>query len=228
MKMKSEEILKKLKSMSDTKTVEGMAKFGINPNNTLGISIPTLREMAKEIGKNHNIALELWDSGIHEARLLACFIDDPAAVTEEQMENWIKDFDSWDVCDQCCSNLLDKTQFAYQKVFELTKRKEEFVKRTGFVLMACLAVHDKESKDEKFLRFLPIIKRESKDERNFVRKAVNWALRQIGKRNKNLNKEAIKTAKEILKIDSKAAKWIASDALRELTSQSVQKRLKPR
>lgn len=228
MKMKSEEILKKLKSMSDTKAVDGMAKFGINPKNTLGVSIPNIRKMAKEIGVNHDIAQELWDSGIHEARLLACFIDDPAAVTKEQMENWIKDFDSWDVCDQCCSNLLDKTGFAWQKIVKLTKRKEEFVKRTGFALMACLSVHDKTATDKEFLKFLPIIKREATDERNFVRKAVNWALRQIGKRNKNLNKEAIKTAKEILKIDSKAAKWIASDALRELTSQSVQKRLKPR
>jgi len=226
--MKNEEILKKLKSLSNPKAVTGMAKFGINPNNTLGVSIPILRKMAKDIGKNHDLAQELWNSGIHEARLLACFIDEPKSVTEEQMENWIKDFDSWDVCDQCCSNLLDKTQFAYQKVFELTKRNEEFVKRTGFVLMACLSVHDKTATDKKFMKFLPIIKREATDERNFVRKAVNWALRQIGKRNKNLNKEAIKTAKEILKIDSKAAKWIASDALRELTSQSVQKRLKSR
>jgi 3-methyladenine DNA glycosylase AlkD len=228
MKMKSEEILKKLKSISDPKAVAGMAKFGINPNNTLGISIPNIRNIAKEIGKNHDLAQELWQSRIHEARLLACFIDNPAAVTEEQMEKWIKDFDSWDVCDQCCSNLFDKTQFAYQKIFELTKRKEEFVKRTGFVLMACLSVHDKTATDKKFLKFLPIIKREATDERNYVKKAVNWALRQIGKRNKNLNNAAIKTAKEILKIDSKAAKWIAADALRELTSQSVQKRLKSR
>lgn len=135
-------------------------------------------------------------------------------------------FDSWDVCDQCCMNLFDKTQFAHQKAVELTKRKEEFVKRTGFVLMATLAVHDKKAKDEEFLKFLPIIKRESTDERNFVRKAVNWALRQIGKRNKNLNRAAITTAKEIQKIDSKTAKWIAADAIRELTSQAVQKRLK--
>jgi len=224
--MQCEEILEKMKSLSDPKAVADMAKFGINPDNTLGVSIPTLRNIAKEIGTNHTLAQELWESGIHEARLLACFIDEPKAVTEQQMEKWINDFDSWDVCDQCCSNLFDKTEFAHQKIFELVKRKEEFVKRTGFVLMATLAVHDKKAKDEQFLKFLPVIKREAKDERNFVRKAVNWALRQIGKRNKNLNKEAIKTAKEIQKMDSKTAKWIATDAIRELTSQAVQKRLK--
>lgn len=226
MKMKSDQIIKKLKSMSDPKAVAGMARFGINPDNTLGVSIPELRNIAKDIGTDHGLAQELWNSEIHEARLLACFIDEPKAVTEEQMENWINDFDSWDVCDQCCSNLFDKTEFAYKKIFELTKRKEEFVKRTGFVLMACLAVHDKKAKDEQFLKLLPIIKREAIDERNFVRKAVNWALRQIGKRNKNLNKSAIKTAKEILKLDLKAAKWIATDAIRELESKAVQKRLK--
>lgn len=224
--MQYNEILKRLKSLSDPKAVEGMAKFGINPNNTYGISIPNLKKMAKEIGKNHEIAQQLWKSGIHESRILACMVDDPKIIIEEQMENWVKDFDSWDVCDQVCMNLFDKTNFAYQKAVEWSKRNEEFVKRAGFTLMASLAFHDKNAKDEVFLKFLPIIKIESTDERNFVKKAVNWALRQIGKRNINLNKAAIKTAKEIQEIDSKTVKWIASDALRELTSQTVQKRLK--
>src|SRR4030043_47569 len=219
------QIIKKLKSLSDPKNIEGMARFGINSQKTLGVSIPVLRKMAKEISKNHNLALELWDSEIHEARILAGFIDEPEKVTEKQMEKWAKDFDSWDVCDQVCSSLFDQTPFVWQKLQEFAKRKEEFVKRTGFTLMACLAVHDKKSLDKDFIKLLPIIKREATDERNFVKKAVNWALRQIGKRNKNLNKEAIKTAKEILEIDNKAAKWIATDALRELTSQAVQRRL---
>ena len=142
------------------------------------------------------------------------------------METWVKDFDSWDVCDQVCSNLFDKTPFAYRKAIEWSKREEEFVKRAGFVLMATLSVHDKKADNKKFEQFFPIIKRESNDNRNFVKKAVNWALRQIGKRNLSLNKKAIKTAKEIQKMDSKSARWIASDALRELTSEKIQKRLK--
>jgi len=224
--MQYKEIIKKLKSLADPKNVEGMARFGINSNNTLGISVYVVRDIAKEIGKNHKLAKQLWDSKIHEARLLAGFIDMSEKVTEKQMERWVKDFDSWDICDQLCANLFDKTPFAYKKSFQWSKRKEEFVKRAGFVLMAVLSVHDKKAEDKKFEKFFPLIKKHSIDERNFVKKAVNWALRQIGKRNISLNKKAIKIAKEIKKIDSRSAKWIASDALRELTSDKVQKRLK--
>lgn len=202
-----------------------MARFGINPKNTYGVSIPVLRKMARQIGKNHILAQKFWDSGIHEARILAGMIDLPEMVTEKQMEYWVKDFDSWDVCDQVCSNLFDRTKFTYKKAIEWSKRKEEFVKRAGFVLMAALAVHDKEASDKEFLKFLPIIKKEATDERNFVKKAVNWALRQIGKRNSNLNRMAAQRAKEIQRLDSKAARWIASDALRELTSETVRKKL---
>ncbi len=203
-----------------------MARFGINPEGTLGVSIPVIRGIAKRHRKNHELALKLWRTKIHEARLLAGFIEDPACVTEKQAESWARDFDSWDVCDQVCSNVFDATPFAWKKVRQWTRRKEEFVKRAGFVLMACLAVHDKRAQDKDFLSFLPIIKREARDERNFVRKAVNWALRQIGKRNSALNAAAIKTARDISKIDFKAARWIAADALRELESKAVQKRLK--
>ena len=203
-----------------------MAKFGINTKKAYGISLYVIRSMAKEIGKNHELAQRLWSSGIHEARILAGMVDDPKQVTKNQMERWVKDFDSWDVCDQVCSNLFDKTPFAYKKVFEWSKRNEEFVKRAGFVLMACLSVHDKKADDKQFEQFFPIIKREANDDRNFVKKAVNWALRQIGKRNLNLNKKAIETAENIKKMDSKAARWIASDAIRELTSEKTQKRLK--
>jgi 3-methyladenine DNA glycosylase AlkD len=218
-------LIKKLKSLSNPEAVSGMARFGINPKNTYGIPIPVLRKMAKEIGKNHLLAQKLWSSGVHEARILAGMIDLPEEVTEKQMERWARDLDSWGVCDQVCSNLLDRTKFAHKKAMDWSKRGEEFVKRAGFVLMATLAVHDKEAGDKEFLKFLPIIKREARDERNFVKKAVNWALRQIGKRNLYLNRMAIKTAKEIQGIESKAGKWIASDAIRELASEAIQKRL---
>lgn len=221
-----EKYLKQLRSFSDPQAVAGMARFGINPDNTLGVSIPILRKMAKEIGKNHALAQQLWSSGIHEARILAGMVDDPGEVTVEQMERWAADFDSWDVCDQVCSNLFDKTRFAYEKAHEWSRRKEEFIRRAGFVLMAVLSVHDKDAGDEKFLEFMPLIKNGAGDDRNFVKKAVNWALRQIGKRNMDLNKAAIKTANDILKMDSKSARWIASDALRELTDKKTQMKLR--
>ncbi len=201
-KMQYEEILEQLKSLTNPEAVAGMARYGINPDNTYGISIPVLRKIAGEIGKNHLLALRLWSSGIHEARILACMIDVPELVSEEQIENWVRDFDSWDVCDQCCSNLIDKTEFAYRKANEWSDRDEEFVRRAGFVLMATLSVHDKKAGDKELLKFLPVIIGKANDERNYVRKAVNWALRQIGKRNLNLNRAAIETAKEIRKMDS--------------------------
>lgn len=223
--MKYREIIKQLKSLSNPEAVEGMARFGINPRNTFGVSIPNLRKIAKAAGKDHKLALQLWDSGIHEARILSGFIDDPALVTLEQMEEWVSDFDSWDVCDQVCSNLFDKTSSAYQKAIEWAGREDEFVKRAGFVLMASLAVHDKAAGENEFEKFLSMIKREAFDERNFVKKAVNWALRQIGKRNAYLNKLAVKTAVEIQKLHSRSARWIAADAIRELESEAVQRRL---
>ena len=223
--MQYNDIIQKLKSLSDPEAVKDMARFGINPENTYGVSIPSLRKIAKETGGNHELAQRLWLSNIHEARILASMIDEPEAVTERQMEEWVKGFDSWDVCDQCCSNLFDKTEFAHRKAAEWSTSEEEFVKRAGFVLMATLAVHDKKATDEAFAKFLPMIKRESIDSRNFVKKAVNWALRQIGKRNLDLNKMAIKTAEEIQQIDSRSAKWIATDAIRELTSEAVHKKL---
>ncbi|MGB6839283.1 MAG: DNA alkylation repair protein, partial [Microgenomates group bacterium] len=202
-----------------------MAKYGIKTGKAWGISIPNLRKLAKEIGKDHELAQKLWKSGIHEARILASMIDEVEKVTEKQMDNWLSDFNSWDVCDQVCMNLFDKTPYAFEKAKEWSMRKEEFEKRGGFALMACLAWHDKESPNSKFIKFFPYIKRESTDERNYVKKAVNWALRQIGKKNLSLNKAAIKTAEEVQKIDSRAARWIAADALRELTSEAVQRRL---
>jgi len=215
-----------MKSKADPKAVAGMARFGISSKNTLGLSIPTIREMAKKIGTNHQVAQGLWQSGIHEARILAAFVDDPSLVTEAQMEKWVSEFDSWDVCDQVCSGLLDRTPFARAKALEWSKREEEFVKRAGYVLMAALAVHDKKAPDSEFLRFFGQIEKGSTDRRNFVKKAVNWALRQIGKRNLKLNRAALELAQKISKKDSPSARWIAADAIRELKSEAVQKKLR--
>jgi len=223
--MNLEEIIKELESLSNPENVEGMARFGIKSKKAFGVRIPELRRIAKIVGKDHILAGQLWDAGYSETRILACMIDDPGMVTAGQIEKWVVDFDSWDICDQCCMNLFDKTSFAYKKVFEWSERDEEFVKRAAFTLMAVLAVHDKKASDEKFEQFFPVILREADDNRNFVKKAVNWAVRQIGKRNLNLNKKSVKLAEEIYKTDSKSAKWIARDALRELEGEKVQERL---
>ena len=223
--MQYDDIIKELESLSNPDAINGMARFGITPKRTYGVSIPVLRNMAKNIGKDRNIAQKLWESDIRETRILASMIEDPNLVTEEQMENWVKEFDYWEICDQCCMNLFEKTEFAYQKCYEWSEREEEYVKRAGFVLMARLAVSDKKADDKQFEKFFSIIKRESGDSRNFVKKAVNWALRQIGKRNLNLNEKAIKIAEEIQKMDSKSARWIASDTLKELRSEKIQGRL---
>ncbi|MDD5072339.1 MAG: DNA alkylation repair protein [Candidatus Omnitrophica bacterium] len=212
----AEEILKKLRSLSNPKNIAGMARFGINSRNTLGVPIPALRKIARQAGKDHALAQKLWAAGIHEARILAGMVADPDRITPEEMDKWARDFDSWDVCDQVCSNLFSYTPVAHKKTLEWSGKKEEYYKRSGFALMACLAVHDKKAKDAAFMVYFPVIKRESTDERNYVRKAVNWALRQIGKRNPKLRKAALKAAKEIYNIDSKAARWIAADAIREL------------
>ena len=223
--MQIEEILNHLKSLSNPEAIAGMARFGITPHQTYGVSMSDLRKLAKEIEKDHNLAQKLWNLDNRETRILASMVDDPRRVSEEQMESWVKDFSYWEICDQCCMNLFEKTKFAYSKAIEWSSNKQEFIKRAGFVLMARLAVSDKKAKDNQFEQFFPIIKREATDNRNFVKKAINWALRQIGKRNLRLNKLAIEVAKEIQEIDSKAARWIASDALRELTSEKVLKRL---
>jgi len=224
--MEYNEIIKKLKSLQNPKNVAGMARFGIRPKTkVLGIPIPVLRKIAKQIGKDNKLAIKLWDSKIHDARILAGYIAEPEKITKKQFEKWVKDFDSWDVVDQVCSACLDKTNFAYKNIFELSKRKKEFEKRTAFTLICCFTVHDKKMSDREFIDFFPLIKMAATDERNFVKKAVNWALRQIGKRNKKLNVQAVKLAREIRKMDSKSAKWIANDAIRELTSEKVIKRL---
>ena len=221
-----EEVLERLKSMARPDQLEGMAKYGMVVERRLGVSTPNLRRMAKELGQNHKLALELWKTGIAEARLVAAMTDDPEKLTEGQMEDWVKGINSWDVCDQVCMNLFEKAPLAWKKITDWSEREEEFVKRAAFALIACLAWHDKKAKDEKFIKLFPVIIGGATDERNFVKKAVNWALRNIGKKNLNLNRAAIETAKEIQQIDSKAARWIASDTIRELESEAVQIRLK--
>jgi 3-methyladenine DNA glycosylase AlkD len=225
--MQYSEIIAQLEAKHNPRNVAGMARFGITPKTrVIGVSMPVIREIGKKMGKNHALAMQLWKSGIHEARILAALVAEPGRMNEKDLDAWAISFDSWDVCDQTCSNLFDKTPYAWKKAVEWSGRREEFVKRAGFVLMAALAVHDKAAADKEFLKFLPIIKKHSTDERNFVRKAVNWALRQIGKRSLSLNGAAIKTAQAIARKDSRPAKWIAADALRELQSGAVQKRLK--
>lgn len=221
-----ESIVDELKRLGTPKAREGMSRFGIQTTHAFGISIPQLRTIAKKIRTNHALASGLWKTGIHEARILASMIDDPSEVSQDQMEEWATGFDSWDLVDNCCGNLFDKTPFAVPKAQEWSTRGEEYVKRAGFALMAELAVHDKNAPDKTFLDFLPTIVREAGDKRNFVKKAVNWALRQIGKRNVILNEAAIRTSMMIRNLDSRSAKWIAADALRELTSSPVRKKLR--
>lgn len=222
------DVLDSLRCRARPEQLEGMARFGMAVEQRLGVSVPDMRKLAKEIGKDHKLALELWRTGIAEARMVASMVDDPAELTDEQMEEWVKGIDSWDVCDQVSMNLFEKNPLAWKKIMDWSERDEEFVKRAAFSLIACLAWHDKKAGDDRFVGLLPVILREATDERNFVKRAVNWALRNIGKRNVNLNRAAISTAKEMKRLDSRAARWIAADALRELESEAVQDRLSSR
>ncbi len=224
--MTTDEIINFLKKNSDQKNREGMARFGINASNAFGISMPLLRELGKKIGKDHKLAVELWKTRYHEARILSSLIADPALTTSALMNKWVKDFNSWDLCDQCCMNLFAKTPYAMEKIIEWNDSPDEFVKRASFSLMATCAVHRKDWSDGDFENFFPLIEKHAADDRNFVKKAVNWALRQIGKRNRRLNKSAFRFSEKLLKIDSKSAKWIASDAIKELTNSKIQSRLK--
>ena len=214
--MTAKQILSELKKLENPANIEGMRRYGITAENTFGVTMPILKDMAKKLKYSHKLAGELWDTKIREARIISFLIDDPKEVTEKQMEKMVKEFNSWDICDGCCSNLFRKTPFAYKKAVEWSKRKEEYVKRAGFVMIAVLAVHDKKADDSKFIKLFPLLEKDARDERNFVKKAVNWALRQIGKRNTNLQKEAIKLAERIREQPYKSSRWIAADALREL------------
>jgi 3-methyladenine DNA glycosylase AlkD len=218
--MTVQEVIIELKALSTPEHFAKLSYFGIKDDKALGVKIPLIRLLAKQIGKNHELAQELWKTEIHEARLLATMIEKPELVFENQFDSWVKDFNSWDICDQCCG-LLVRTPFALSKIEAYSEAKEEFVKRTAFVLICALVIYDKKAKDEAFYPFFDLIEREAWDDRNFVRKAVNWALRQIGKRNEVLRLKAIECAKRILNQESKSARWIASDALRELQNEKT-------
>jgi 3-methyladenine DNA glycosylase AlkD len=231
-------LLAELRAMGSEHDRAGMARYGINVAHAFGVSVYELRKIAKRLGTDHGLALALWDTGNHEARLLACFVDDPAAVTEAQLEEWAAAFDSWDVCDQATTSLFDRTPHAWRKAAEWAGRDEEWVKRAGFSLMAGLASHDREAADAAFRKLLPLIERGAFDERNFVKKAVNWALRNVGKRNLALHAAAVACAERIRAAANRraggerggepavrAARWVAADALRELGSEKARARL---
>lgn len=228
--MTAKDIIKKLEALKNAQNVAGMRRFGITTKKAFGVSAPVLKDLAKAIKKQaanrHALALELWETGVHEARIIAYLIDDPKEVTEKQMDDWAADFDNWAICDGACGHLFCKTEAAYEKAFEWSERDEEFVKRAGIVLMAWLAVHDKKANDARIAQFLSVLEGKSDDERNFIKKAVNWSLRQIGKRNLNLNRLAVETAERIKAQNTRAARWIAADALRELRNEKTLERIK--
>ena len=211
------DILAELQALRSPENLAGMARFGINTRSALGVPVATLRKMSRQIPHHHQLAGELWGSGIHEARILASMVDEPERVTEAQMERWVSDFDSWDLCDQTCANLFEKIPAAWSICVQWSEREEEFVKRAAFTLMARLAVSAKAATDDQLAAFFPLIKKESGDGRNYVKKAVNWALRQIGKRNPALREQAVACAQEIGATGTPSGRWIASDALRELS-----------
>jgi 3-methyladenine DNA glycosylase AlkD len=223
---RARDVVRTLERLGDRSRLEGMARFGIDTTRAVGVTVTELRRLARDLGPDHELAAALWASGVHEARLLASLVDEPATVSEAQMEAWVADLDSWDVCDGVCGNLFDRTPFALDKAVEWSSREPEFQKRAAFALMASAAVHRKDLPDAAFASLLPVIRAQAIDERNYVKKAVSWALRQIGKRSSGLNSRAVRTAERIERIDSRAARWVARDALRELRSDAVQARLR--
>jgi 3-methyladenine DNA glycosylase AlkD len=215
-----QEIISQLKALAVPANISGMARFGINPNNTLGVSMPRIRQLGKR-KKDHDLALALWETGIHEARILASIVDQPALLTSQQMDSWTADFDSWDVCDQVCGNLYSRSPLAVEKALFWSKSDQEFVKRAGFALMAYIAVHGKKVPDTVFIQFLETIESSAEDDRNFVRKAVNWALRQIGKRGGELYQPALEVSRRLALSTDKTARWVGTDAEKELEAPSA-------
>jgi len=228
--MKTKEIaptvLKELQAQGDPTYLKSVSRLGVKGKNMLGVSMPDIRKIASKHSQDHQLALTLWRSGIHEARILASILDEVELVSEIQMENWVQDFDSWDLCDQVCGNLFCHTAFAYDKALLWSERYEEFPKRAGFVMMAELAIHDDEAQDAQLAAFFPIIERESYDQRNYVKKAISWALRQIGKRNATLCAMATLIAERLANHEITSARWVGKEALKDLNSQNVQNRLK--
>ncbi|HAP37079.1 MAG TPA: DNA alkylation repair protein [Bacteroidetes bacterium] len=224
--MTAEEVLKRLQLLGNNKNIESMKRFNILSDNTFGVTVPNIRSVAKEIVIDHQLAIELWNSGYHEARILASMIVDADAVNLKLMDQWVNEIENWAQCDACCTEFFQKTKYAQSLPFRWTKNRKEYVRRAGLVMVAVMAVHHKELKDAIFEQYFSLLKQYSTDDRNFVKKGVNWALRQIGKRNLQLNLKAIEFAKKIQEIHSSTANWIAADAIRELTNKKIQKRIR--
>ena len=220
------DVVAKLKRLGTNKTRQAMTRYAIPNDNAFGVSVGAIRQLGKQLGHNHELALALWETGWYEARMLAAFVDDPAQVTTAQMDRWCKEFDNWAIVDTICFHLFDKTPHAFRKVEQWSNRRAEFEKRAAFALLASLGVHDKRATDESFAKCLPLIERAATDERNFVKKGVSWALRVVGRRSKDLNEAAVALSKELCESESSAARWIGRDALRELTGSVVMRKLK--
>jgi 3-methyladenine DNA glycosylase AlkD len=222
------EVLTWLRRRGSQRNIEGMARFGITAPKAFGVSMATMRPLVKRLGRNHDLAEALWQTGWHEARILASFIDEPARVTPAQMDRWARDFNNWAVCDSVCLHLFNRTPHAWKKVAQWSRRKPEFIKRAAFALIAGLTVHDRTAADGRFVGLLPIIERGAADDRNYVKKAVSWALRQVGKRNIVLNGAAVMVARRLAGDAVASRRWVGKDALRELSSAAIQKRLADR
>ena len=223
--MDRDEVLAWLARKGTRRTVDGMARYGIVAKQAFGVPVGTLRTLAKRIGKNQALSLELWETGCYEARLLAAFVGDPEKVTRRQMNAWAADFENWADCDTACFCLFDRSPLAFDKAREWTASPREFVRRGGFVLMACLAAHDKKAPDSSFRPFLPLIEKGARDDRNFVKKGVSWALRGIGRRSPPLYAAAVAVAKRLASSEEAAPRWVGKDALRDLAKPKVRARL---
>ena len=227
-KQQVEAALLSLERMSTRRDRENLARFGITAGKAFGVSMANIQILAKRLGRNHELAAALWDTGWYEARMLTAFVDEPARVTPAQMDRWCRDFDNWGICDTVCFHLFDRTPHAWAKVEKWAGKRDEFVKRAAFALLACLALHDKSTGDEPFARCLPLIERAAADDRNFVKKGVSWALRRVGRRNSALNAAAVEVARRLADSPHGAARWVGRDALKELTSPAVLRRLAAR
>lgn len=224
---RASDILAWLKRRGTKRNRDGMARYAIVAPKVFGVSVADLRDLSKELGRDHALASALWKSGWYEARMLTAFVDEPERVTPAQMDRWARDFDNWAICDALCFHLFDRTPHAWSKIERWSRRREEFVRRAAFALLASMALHDKGAPDARFVRALPLIERAASDDRNFVKKAVSWALRSIGRRNVALNRKAVAVSRRLIATDEPAARWVGRDALRELTSAAVVRRLKP-
>jgi 3-methyladenine DNA glycosylase AlkD len=220
----ADEVLARLRALAVPERLPGMARYGIETDRAYGVTVPELRRVAREIGRDHALAAQLWDTGVHEARILASLVDDPSLVEGAQFERWAAGFASWDLCDQVCQNLFRHAAPAWTKAAEWIRRPEEFVKRAGFTLVAGLAVADKKADDERFTALLPDLAAAADDDRPLVRKGASWALRAIGKRGPGLHAGAIDTAVELGRRDGRGARWVGADVLRELHSDAVRRR----